>query len=264
MFVHPTVDFFLVSSLHIARLLLNLLHLLTSLEFFLLHIASQILSPLFVFKHASGLLFLPIPIFSLDVVLKIADLLLQLVSLLLLDEDLLRHVRQLSLVSVSIHDLEDGKGTISTGCVQKLIVIADANTVHSLRVSLNLKDFVTLEGIHDDLDTTRLVGFIDSGEECPAVVHHLDLIQIDTLLELLDFLAIFNQSDRLVLASGEDLWSCLISDDLVNFEASKIDVGNLEAPLLALLALLGVQSPHVDVRIEGGRAESSIVLEPGD
>ena len=90
------------------------------------------------------------------------------------------------------------------------------------------------------------------------------MIQINTLLELLNSLAVFNQSDRLVLAGGKDLRSCLISDDLVNFEASEVDVGNLEAPLLALLALLGVKSPHVDVRIEGRGTEPSVILEPGD
>ena len=202
--VHPSIDLLLVASLHVASLLLDLLHVLASLELLLLHLTSQILSLLLVLEHQGSLLFLPVSILGLDGLLQIADLLLQLISLLLLDEDLLRHVGQLSLVSVAVHDLEDSQSTVSARSIQELVVVADTDAVDHLRVGLNLKDLVRLEGIHDDLHTSWLVGLIDTSEECSIVVHHFDLIQTDTLVKSLNLNTVYDLSNRLVLSSSKD------------------------------------------------------------
>lgn len=76
MFVHPAVNLFLVSTLHIGSFLLDFLHVLATLKLFLLHLSGEILSLLPIFEHKSGLLFLSVSILSLDGLVEIANLLL--------------------------------------------------------------------------------------------------------------------------------------------------------------------------------------------
>ena len=112
MVVHAPGNLLLVVALHLARLLLNLLHLLAALELLFLHFTDQVFLLLFVAGHKGGLFLLTVTFFGLDRFDQVADLLLQLVSLLLLDEDLSRHhVWQLAFVTlvprVLVDDLED-------------------------------------------------------------------------------------------------------------------------------------------------------------
>ena len=107
--LHLVVDFLLVASLHITSVLLNLLHSLPAFCFLLLHFAAQVLGLLFILEHESCLAFLPVSLLSLDRLLQVPNLLLQFVSLLLLDQDLVRRVWQFALVVRSAsHDLEHG------------------------------------------------------------------------------------------------------------------------------------------------------------
>lgn len=71
-------------------------------------------------------------------------------------------------------------------------------------MNLNFKRLLLLERVHHDLDAARLVWFVHSCEEGPPVVHHLDLVQIDTLLETADLGSVLDLSNRFVLASSED------------------------------------------------------------
>ena len=64
--LHLMIDLFLVPSLHIARILLDLVHCLATLKLFLVHLPDQILSLLLVFEHKSGLFLLSVTIFRLD------------------------------------------------------------------------------------------------------------------------------------------------------------------------------------------------------
>ena len=104
-------DLLLEPSLHISRLLLNLLHLFAPLEFFFFHLADEVFFLFLVAGHEGSLLFLTVTLLSLDRLDQVPDLLLQLVSLFLLDEDLNGHVGQLSLeltfVLALVNDRED-------------------------------------------------------------------------------------------------------------------------------------------------------------
>ena len=60
------------------------------------------------------------------------------------------------------------------------------------------------EGHHNYLDTAGLVGLTDTCEECLAIVHHLDLVQVDALLELAHLDTVADFADRLVLTCGKD------------------------------------------------------------
>ena len=88
MVILPLLDFLLVLALHISGLLLDLFHLLASLEVLLLHLSDEVFLLLFVASHECGLLLLTVTLLSLDRLNQVANLLLQLISLLLLDEDL--------------------------------------------------------------------------------------------------------------------------------------------------------------------------------
>ena len=72
-------------------------------------------------------------------------------------------------------------------------------------MGLNLKKrLLEILIVHDDLNTAWFVWLINTGEEGVTVVEHLDLIQIDTVNVLADFLATLDLADTLVLASRED------------------------------------------------------------
>ena len=151
MLVHAVVDLFLIASLHIARLLLNLLHRLASLELFLLHLAGQVLSLLLVLEHECGLFLLSVTVLSLDRLLQVTNLLLKLISLFLLNKDLLRDTRKLTLLFAFVIDVEDGEGSISACREQELVIVAGSDTGDLLGVRLDLKDLVFFEGVHDYL-----------------------------------------------------------------------------------------------------------------
>ena len=94
----------------------------------------------------------------------------------LFDENFLRHVRQFTLISLTILNLENTQCSISASGIQVLVVITDANTIDHLRMCLDLEHFILLEGVHHHLDAARLVSLIDTSEECSSTVIHLDLI----------------------------------------------------------------------------------------
>ena len=71
-------------------------------------------------------------------------------------------------------------------------------------MSLYFKRLIALEGVHYDLDTTRLVRFADTCEEGSTIVHHLELVQVDGLFKAADFLFVLDLTDRFVLTCGED------------------------------------------------------------
>ena len=96
--LHLMVDFLFVAPLHITGVLFNFLHSLSTFRLFFLHLAAKVLSLLFILEHESRLAFLPVSLLSLDRFLQVSNLLLQLISLLFLDQDLMGWVRQLSLV----------------------------------------------------------------------------------------------------------------------------------------------------------------------
>ena len=186
--------------------------------------------------------------------------------MLLLDEDLVGHVGQFTLVTLTILDLEHGKSAICTRRVQVLVVVAQTYTHNHLRVSLNLEQTVFAERVHHTLDGTWLVCLVDASEEGASIELHLDLVQVDVLFKFLNLLPVLDLSDRLVRASHKDRWEDLPIFGLIDFKAGEVDVGLCEGPdwSLVALAFLRVQPPHVDVRVESGRDEACIVLQPRD
>lgn len=131
-------------------------------------------------------------------------------------------------------------------------------------MGLDFEDFSFLEGVHDDLDRAWLVLLVDAREEGPAVVHHFDLIKVDVLLKSLHLFSIFEFSDRLVHASGEDQGRGLLTVGFVRFYAGELDILELFAPNWVLLTFLGVECPHVDGGVPGRGDEASVVVEPSN
>lgn len=126
--LHLMVDLLLVATLQIPSVLFDFVHGLATFCLLFFHLAAEVLSFLLVLEHEGSLPFLSVTLLSLDRLLQVTDLLLKLVSLLLLDQDLLGECGQLTLVFLLIFDCEDGQCAISTSRVQELVVVADANT----------------------------------------------------------------------------------------------------------------------------------------
>ena len=159
-----------------------------------------------------------------------------------------------------ILDLEDSKSSIGACRVQILIVVTDTNAFDVLSVSLNFKETILSEWVHHNLDRTWLVGITDSSEEGVSIMEHLDLATVDVLGKFPFFFSIFDLSDGFVLSCGK--YGCCLKDGqilrLLHFcrpedtKASEVDVGESVGPDWVFLAILRVQTPHVDGRVESG------------
>ena len=227
--------------------MLNFVHSLAALCFFFFHFTSEIFRLFLVFQHQGSLSFLSVPILSLDRFLQVSNLLLQLVSLLLFDEDLMGRVWQFAFVAcLATHDLEDCQGTIGSRSVEILVLIVDTNASDVLGMRLDFELLVGGEGVHDHLDRARFVRVVHARKEGPAVEEHLDLVEDDTLEEGANDCALSDLTDGLVLAGREDRDLTLLAFGLVDAKAREVNIRLSEGPDGVCLA----QSPHMNRRIE--------------
>ena len=93
---------------------LYIFHASVAFNLLFFHIARQIFLALLVTGEKGGMLFRTIALLSLDRLFEIANLMLKLISLLLLDEDLLTVGRVITPFLKLVDDLEDAEGTILT------------------------------------------------------------------------------------------------------------------------------------------------------
>ena len=131
-------------------------------------------------------------------------------------------------------------------------------------MSLDFKDFSFLEGVHHHLNATWLIWLIDSREKSPAIVHHLNLVEVDALLKSSNFLPVFDLVDWLVLTCGKHWWWAFVTVWLKHFKTGEIDIGHGKAPDWVLLVFFGIEGPHVDCGVKSWWDKSCVICEPSN
>ena len=98
-FVAMPLELLAIGVARLATRNLDIFHASVAFNLLFFHLTRQIFHALLVAGEKGGMLFRTIALLSLDGLFKIANLMLKLISLLLLDEDLLTEGRVLALVS---------------------------------------------------------------------------------------------------------------------------------------------------------------------